>query len=230
MFLLLLSSAYPKSSVFQLVSPVGKAEWGHRKLGGDAFGQLTQTVQGDIPYHGSSHHSVRFLLPCPWVGNSCFPGIKVGTELVCAPISFCESCLIPGALLLRFISLVLVTCLVHFLCESEPQISALKICNILVSTSWGFAWISACQQGWPNFWLGLGPISVVLFGGHASEEELSCQAVSAVSLVGDIRWLDFVVNNSFLTVCRNKKQHTVIIWKKEDPGRSFSPALPRTGP
>lgn len=113
------------------------------------------------------HVLLVFTLSLP-----CFPGSQVGTELVCAPISFCERyCLVPGAMLLMFISLlchflVLVTCLVHFLCESEPQISALKISNILVSTSSGFAWISACQQGWPNFWLGLSPVSVVLFGGH----------------------------------------------------------------
>lgn len=110
MFLLLLCSAYPKSRIFQLVPPVGRLGEGTESWEEMQLGQLTGTVQRDIPYHGVSHCSVRFLLPCPWVGNSCFPGSKVGTELVCAPISFCESCLVPGALLLMFISL-----LCHFL-------------------------------------------------------------------------------------------------------------------
>lgn len=144
MFLLLLSSAYTKSSIFQLVPPVGRLSEGTGSWEGTQLGQLTRAVQRDIPYLRMSCQSVRFLLPCSWVWNSVFPGSKVGTELLSWGI--CPSLSVKVVVLFLimcfwcpFLCYVIFLPMVTFLCASEPQIPALKISNISMSRSWGFA-------------------------------------------------------------------------------------------
>lgn len=104
MFLLLLSSAYPKSSIFQAVTSVewlgeGTESWEEMHLG-----QLTQTVRRDIPYHRMSCWTVSVALSMGV--KLSFPGVlsryRAGV-LVCVHPSLFVKCVL----------LVLVMCFSH---------------------------------------------------------------------------------------------------------------------
>lgn len=167
-----------------------------------------------------------------------FPGSKVGTELVSWGVCTCLflrkvlSCSWWCASDVHFLAMSL-PCLVPFVCASEPQIPALKISDISVSTSWGFAWFSAHQQGQLLAGFGSRFCNPVWWSCIWRRTELpSCVSCEfGTWLAGDIRYLGFVINNNcFLTVCTNRKQHTVIIWKRRNSGGHSGQICPEQGP
>lgn len=107
------------------------------------------------------------------------------------------------------------------------------IYNILVaSLSWGFAWITESQQGWPTtcsrVWvLFLWSCLLVMHlkrNWAAKQHQLR---EFGMWLAGGIRQLGLVISNyCFLTVFINRNHCSVVIWSRR---RSFRPALPWAG-